>query len=58
MTQNTRTYNQKKLFKRAISAYTPGMSVRQLMTALQISQIAARRLLYTVKILESCEQKG
>jgi transposase len=53
MTQNPKRNNQKKLFKRAAAIYTPGMSIRQLMSALQISQFTARQLLYTIRNLES-----
>lgn len=57
MAQNMKRNNQKKLLKRAIAAYTPGMSVRQLMTVLQVSQFAARQLLYKVRYLESIESR-
>lgn len=55
MLRNAKTNNQKKLFKRAVAAYIPGMSVRQLMSALQVRHFTARRLFYTIRNLESIE---
>ena len=51
MAPNTKKNNRKKLFKLALTTYTPGMSRSQLATDLQISVHQARSLFYTVQYL-------